>query len=90
MYCLLESYLHAPKLLTKLELKTALNEYVNGADGVHLLKIGDASHQMVFGESKLYGDLKSGIISAFKYIKTMLDNDLDKMRYEVHLANMNL
>lgn len=48
------------------------------------------SYQMIFGESKLYGDLKSGIISAFKSIKTMLDNDLDKMRYEVHLANTNL
>ena len=79
LYCLLESHLHAPKLLTKLELKTASNEYVKGADGVHLLKIGDASYQMVFGESKLHGD-----------IKTMLDNDLDKMRYEVHLVNTNL
>lgn len=28
LYCLLESHLHAPKLLTKLELKTASNEYV--------------------------------------------------------------
>ena len=90
LYCLLESHLHAPKLLTKLELKTASNEYVKGADGVHLLKIGDASYQMVFGESKLHGDLKSGIISAFESIKTMLDNDLDKMRYEVHLVNTNL
>lgn len=90
LYCLLESHLHAPKLLTKLELKTASNEYVEGADGVHLLKIDDASYQMVFGESKLHGDLKSGIISAFESIKTMLDNDLDKMRYEVHLVNTNL
>ena len=55
-----------------------------------MLKIGDASYQMVFGESKLHGDLKSGIISAFESIKTMLDNDLDKMRYEVHLVNTNL
>lgn len=30
LYCLLESHLQAPKLLTKLELKTAANDYVKG------------------------------------------------------------
>ena len=90
LYCLLESHLQAPKLLTKLELKTAANDYVKGADGVHLLKIDDTSYQIVFGESKLHADLQSGITSAFKSIKTMLDNGLDKMRYEIHLVNANL
>lgn len=90
LYCLLESHLHAPKLLTKLELKTSANEYVKGADGVHLLKIDNTSYQLVFGESKLHADLKSGITSAFASIKTMLENDLDKMRYEVHLVNTNI
>lgn len=90
LYCLLESHLQAPKLLTKLELKTAANDYVKGADGVHLLKINDSSYQIVFGESKLHTDLKGGISSAFSSIKTMLDNGLDKMRYEIHLVNTNL
>jgi len=90
LYCLLESHLHAPKLLTKLELKTSANEYVKGADGIHLLKIDNTSYQLVFGESKLHADLKSGITSAFASIKTMLENDLDKMRYEVHLVNTNI
>lgn len=90
LYCLLESHLQAPKLLTKLELKTAANDYVKGADGVHLLKISDNSYQMLFGESKLHKDLKSGIASAFASIKTMLDTGLDKMRYEIHLVNTNL
>ena len=90
LYCLLESHLQAPKLLTKLELKTAANDYVKGADGVHLLKIDDTSYQIVFGESKLHADLQSGITSAFKSIKTMLDNGLDRMRYEIHLVNANL
>lgn len=38
LYSMLEAHLKAPKLLTKLELKTDPNHYVNGADGVHLLK----------------------------------------------------
>lgn len=45
---------------------------------------------MLFGESKLHKDLKSGIASAFASIKTMLDTGLDKMRYEIHLVNTNL
>lgn len=90
LYCLLESHLHAPKLLTKLELKTSPNEYVKGTDGVHLLKIDNASYQLVFGESKLHSDLESGIVSAFDSIKTLIENGLDKMRYEIHLVNTNL
>ena len=90
LYCLLESHLHAPKLLTKLELKTASNDYVKGADGVHLLQIDKSSFQIVFGESKLNTDLHKGIKDAFDSIKTMMDNDLRKMRYEISLVNSNL
>lgn len=90
LYCLLESHLHAPKLLTKLELKTASNDYVKGADGVHLLQIDKSSYQIIFGESKLVSDLHKGIIDAFDSIKTMMDNDLKKMRYEISLVNSNL
>ena len=90
LYCLLESHLHAPKLLTKLELKTASNDYVKGADGVHLLQIDKSSYQIVFGESKLNSDLHKGIKDAFDSIKTMMDNDLRKMRYEISLVNSNI
>ena len=45
LYCLLESHLNAPKILTKLEIKTAKNDYVKGADGVHLLKVTETNYQ---------------------------------------------
>lgn len=90
LYCLLEAHLHAPKLLTKLELKTAANDYVKGADGVHLLKIDDSSYQIIFGESKLYADLNKGIKAAFESISTMLENNLEKIQYEINLVNANL
>lgn len=90
LYCMLESHLNAPKLLTKLELKTAVNNYVNGADGVHLLKIDDSTYQFIFGESKLDANLQSGIYDAFKSINTLLKDDLNKLRYEISLVNSNI
>lgn len=79
----------APKLLTKLELKTDPNHYVNGADGVHLLRIDDYTFQFVFGESKLYSDLKKGVKKAFESLKNLLKEDLNKLRYEIQLVNSN-
>ncbi|MGT2846876.1 Hachiman antiphage defense system protein HamA [Streptococcus massiliensis] len=38
LFCFLEGHLEAPKILTKLELKTSNQLYVNGSDGVHLKK----------------------------------------------------
>lgn len=90
LYCMLESHLRAPKLLTKLELKTAVNNYVNGADGVHLLKIDDSTYQFVFGESKLDANLQTGIYEAFKSINSLLKDGLSKLRYEISLVNSNI
>ena len=86
----MESHLNAPKLLTKLELKTAANDYVKGADGVHLLQLDDKSYQIVFGESKLYEDLEKGIRAAFDSIKDMIDDGLHKIFYEKHLVDSNI
>ncbi len=68
LYCFLETHLHAPKLLSKLELKTSTSHYVNGADGVHFLKLKDGSYQLIFGESKTIAGLTAAITDAFKSI----------------------
>ena len=52
LYCFLETHLQAPKVLSKLELKTSTSHYVNGSDGVHLLKLDNGDYQLIFGESK--------------------------------------
>lgn len=90
LYCLLESHLNAPKLLTKLELKTSANDYVKGADGVHLLQLDERIFQIIFGESKLYGDLNQGIRAAFDSIGEMVSNGLNKIFFEKHLIDSNL
>lgn len=89
LYCMLESHLSAPKILTKLELKTANNDYVKGADGVHLLKLNDKDYQLILGESKLYSDLGRGISSAFDSISKLV-SDKQKMSFEVGLVSSQL
>ncbi len=68
LYCFLETHLNAPKILSKLELKTSTSHYVNGADGVHFLKLDDGSYQLIFGESKTEIGLTKSLTDAFKSI----------------------
>ncbi|MBC2579403.1 DUF1837 domain-containing protein [Clostridium sp. DJ247] len=68
LYCFLESHLHAPKILTKLELKTSTSHYVNGADGIHFIELSNGNYQLIFGEAKTIEDLTAAISDAFKSI----------------------
>jgi hypothetical protein len=90
LYSFLEAHLKAPKILTKLELKTSPNDYVKGSDGVHLLKVGDNNFQLIFGESKLYSNLEQGINKAFDSIMEFLDKKKNKIAYEAHLLTSQL
>lgn len=89
LYCLLESHLNAPKILTKLELKTNSNDYVKGADGVHLLKLSESDYQLILGESKLNSDISSGIYEAFGSIDKFLNSN-SKLELEIDLVNSEL
>jgi hypothetical protein len=89
LYCLLESHLKAPKILTKLELKTNNNDYVKGADGVHLLKLNEQDYQLIFGESKLNADLNAGICNAFASIKNLII-EKGKLSFELSLVESEL
>ncbi|XPV70194.1 MAG: DUF1837 domain-containing protein [Halarcobacter sp.] len=88
LYCFLEAHLKAPKILSKYELKTSNNDYIKGSDGVHLLKINETTHQLLFGESKLYGDLKGAIYKAFGSIIEFLEKKQDT--FDESLINANL
>lgn len=74
LYLFLEQKLNAPKLLSKIELKTSKNQYIYGSDGVHLLnskdKKGNPYCQFILGESKIIGNLQSAINQAFDSIET--------------------
>ncbi|GIO23467.1 DUF1837 domain-containing protein [Oceanobacillus sp. J11TS1] len=68
LFCFLEGHLRAPKILSKLELKTSSEMYVHGADGLHYLKLPNDNYQLIFGESKLHKPITKGLREAFKSI----------------------
>lgn len=84
LYTFLEQKLNAPKLLSKVELKTSGNQYVFGSDGVHLLCNKDLEgaplYQLILGESKIIGDLKSAIDDAFDSIAKANANPDNELR----------
>ena len=73
LFCFLEGHIDSPKILTKLELKTSNNLYVNGSDGVHLKKISDNKYKLIFCESKTIQDLNSAFGAAFKSINEFIN-----------------
>lgn len=80
LYLFLENKLNAPKLLSKVELKTSNNQYVFGSDGVHLLQIDNRTFQLVLGESKIKGKLNKAVDEAFESIKKVSDNPDNELR----------
>lgn len=96
LYSFLETDLNAPKILSKLELKTSTSHYVNGADGVHFLKLSNGDYQLIFGESKTEIDITKGITDAFKSIYEFKNginakgNKKSGMRYEKSLISDHL
>lgn len=85
LYSLLEAHLGAAKILSKMELKTSPQHYVHGTDGVHLLEIAANEYQLIFGESKMYGDAKErpgssprlGLKAAFASIGKVVEDNFE-------------
>lgn len=84
LYLFLEQKLNAPKLLSKIELKTSPNQYIFGSDGVHLLFNSCDKDtplcQLVLGESKIVGDFKAAVNDAFSSITKVAANPDDELR----------
>ena len=92
MYLFLEQDLQAPKLFSKVELKSSTNDYVKGADGIHFKfrndSVGNKILQLVVGEAKIKNDLKNGIEEAFTSINTYLTSNSQDIRLlDTHLMN---
>ena len=87
LYTFLEGHLRAPKILSKMSLKTSKNMYVNGADGIHFLKLKDNRYHLIYGESKMIADFTRGFTEACTSIKTFLDKN---KRFELGLIDSQL
>lgn len=85
LYSFLEGHLGAPKILSKMELKTSSEHYVHGTDGVHLLEVAAGEFQLIFGESKMYGDAagrvgssaRLGVKAAFESMGKLQEDGFD-------------
>lgn len=96
LYCFLEGHLNAPKILTKMEMKTSNKMYVNGSDGVHLLSNCDGTYKLIFGESKLYKNISDALYEAFKSINDFINEintsgeNKSGINYEKDLISSNI
>ena len=79
LYLFLENKLDAPKLLSKVELKTTGNQYVFGSDGVHLF-LAWGYQRFVLGESKIKGILSKAVDEAFEAIEKVSNNPDNELR----------
>ncbi len=68
LFCFLETHLNAPKILTKMEIKTSTSHYTHGSDGVHFLELADGNFHLIFGESKTEKRLSKSIANAIQSI----------------------
>ncbi len=71
LFTVMEGGLHAPKLLSKVEISTEAQKYKSKSDSVHLLKKkvnGETCYQLVFGASSISGNIIDAIDAAFEAV----------------------
>lgn len=78
LYAFLEKVLNAPKIMSKIELDTTASRHECKSDGIHLLAtddgLGQPYHQLVFGASKIIGNLTSAVDEAMEAV-VEINND---------------
>ncbi len=92
LYVFLEQDLQAPKLFSKVELKTSTQDYVKGCDAIHFKfrtnVDGKKILQLIIGEAKIKKNLNDGIKEAFVSINEYLSNNTQDYRLlDTHLMN---
>lgn len=68
LFTFMEGGLHAPKLLSKVEITTEAQRFRSKSDSVHLLKKminGETCYQLIFGASSISGSITDAIDAAF-------------------------
>jgi hypothetical protein len=73
LFTLLDIYLGAPKIISKISMKTSSQMPVFGADAIHAQYV-DGKVSLYLGESKLYKSFKDASRDAAKSIATALEN----------------
>lgn len=92
LYLFLEQDFKAPKLFSKVELKTSNMDYVKGSDGIHYrfrtTDVGKKVLQLIIGEAKIKNSLQDAIKEAFLSIDAYLTYNIqDRLLLDTHLLN---
>jgi len=91
LYLLIEKYLQAPKIFSKISLLSDRNTHVKGADAVHAQYI-DGDLVLYLGESKLWKYYSSACTDAVESIKTTLqeyEDEFDLIETHINFPNNN-
>lgn len=91
LFTLLDVYLGAPKILSKLTFKTSRRMPVFGADAVHAQYI-DNNFRLYFGESKLHQKFSNASTDAIESIEKIKDNfetEFDLISDHIDFPNIN-
>jgi serine/threonine protein kinase len=85
LYAFLEQVLKAPKLFSRVELANNGNPNIVGNSGVHLYELGDENgvpaYQMIFGKSRIEGNLEEAIDDAFAEIEVLYKNAPSSLKF---------
>jgi hypothetical protein len=86
LYFLLESFLKAPQIVSKMSLKTTSGENYKGSDGIHL-GVSGGKNCIFYCESKLNRDMGAGLDAC---IKSVLEFQGIKKDFEISIINNHL
>lgn len=87
LYVLIEHFLKAPLVLSKMRLKTSIAMPVHGADGVHARWDEEGQNlTMFFGESKMHSTFAGAMKDAAKSIGEIAKNIDDRLNHELQLT----
>lgn len=75
-FIVLEAFLNAPQIASKMYMKTNTSMPVHGADAIHMRYHKDTDClDLIWGEAKLYEDLNNGLSRAVESIKSFVSID---------------
>lgn len=75
-FIILEAFLDAPQIASKMYMKTSTSMPIHGADAIHMRYHKDTDClDLIWGEAKLYDDLNNGLSKAVESIKSFISVD---------------
>lgn len=89
LFVILEAFLNAPKIASKMKLKTSNAMHVHGADALHATLGDDDILTLILGESKFRKERSTGLKDAIESVKCLISDSL-KINKEMELIEANI